>query len=53
MPTMKITYSYGGDTVKRKGKGYSDPKIISDPLGSYTGRPIDIFEVPVQDADDL
>lgn len=25
----------------------------SDPLGSYTGRPIDPHETPVQDADDL
>lgn len=24
-----------------------------DPLGSYTGRPEDPFESPVQDADDL
>ena len=24
-----------------------------DPLGSYTGRPVDIDEIPVQDADDL
>lgn len=27
--------------------------IITDPLGSYTGRPLDGEEVPVQDADDL
>ncbi len=27
--------------------------IITDPLGSYTGRPEDIAETPVQDADDL
>ena len=25
----------------------------ADPLGSYTGRPGDINDVPVQDADDL
>ena len=24
-----------------------------DPLGSYTGRPVDPYEDPVQDADDL
>ena len=29
-----------------------DP-VISDPLGSYTGVPEEIFEKPVQDADDL
>lgn len=28
-------------------------KIITDPNGSYTGRPLDIDEMPVQDADDL
>ena len=27
-------------------------KIITDPFGSYTGRPIDPKENPVQDADD-
>lgn len=27
--------------------------IITDPQGSYTGRPKDKHEVPVQDADDL
>mgnify|MGYP006315758175 FL=1 len=29
------------------------PLVISDPQGSYTGRPEDVFEEPVQDADDL
>lgn len=28
-------------------------KIITDPNGSYTGRPLDPNEKPVQDADDL
>lgn len=28
-------------------------KIVTDPLGSYTGRPSDPYEKPVQDADDL
>ena len=28
-------------------------RIITDPFGSYTGRPIDPQEKPVQDADDL
>lgn len=27
--------------------------IKTDVLGSYTGRPADPYEVPVQDADDL
>ena len=28
-------------------------KINTDPFGSYTGRPRDPYEKPVQDADDL
>ena len=28
-------------------------KIATDPQGSYTGRPADPYEKPVQDADDL
>lgn len=32
----------------------SDPApIVTDPNGSYTGRPADPHERPVQDADDL
>ena len=27
--------------------------IVTDPNGSYTGRPVDPRERPVQDADDL
>lgn len=27
--------------------------IVTDPQGSYTGRPAEAGEVPVQDADDL
>jgi hypothetical protein len=27
--------------------------IITDPYGSYTGRPLDPEEKPLQDADDL
>lgn len=26
---------------------------VLDPMGSYTGRPIEKWELPVQDADDL
>lgn len=28
-------------------------KIVTDPLGSYTGRPADPQDEPIQDADDL
>lgn len=30
-----------------------EEKIVSDPNGMYTGRPIDKDEKPIQDADDL
>ncbi len=29
------------------------PPNRSDPQGSYTGRPVEIGEIPTQDADDL
>ena len=35
--------------VQKKDKG----KIQTDPFGSYTGRPRDPDEMPIQDADDL
>lgn len=28
-------------------------QLKSDPMGSWTGNPVDKYEVPVQDADDL
>lgn len=54
----------GGEKMKRKspfpvfstpGQGdFRDERIPADPLGSYTGRPQDdVYEIPVQDADDL
>ena len=36
--------------------GFTDyifERSSNDPLGSYTGRPINREEIPVQDADDL
>ena len=27
--------------------------ILTDPFGSYTGRPTNVLDTPVQDADDL
>ena len=38
---------------KNRSRTYDDPRIISDPDGSYTGKPKDRKETPVQDADDL
>ena len=29
------------------------PQITTDPQGSYTGIPLQPYELPVQDADDL
>ena len=34
-------------------KDKPDKNNVFDPQGSYTGRPIDPMEKPVQDADDL
>lgn len=34
-------------------KEKKEEKIITDPNGSYTGRPRDPEEKPIQDADDL
>lgn len=39
--------------MKKGDKFFEDPLIITDPNGSYTGRPVDVKEKPVQDADDL
>ena len=27
--------------------------IVTDPMGSYTGRPTDVLDTPIQDVDDL
>lgn len=37
----------------QKGKDNFKDKIITDPNGGYTGRPLDKNEKPIQDADDL
>ena len=42
----------GGVEMKQKARKESDT-IITDPFGSYTGKPIDPNEKPIQDADDL
>ena len=38
---------------KKVSVTFEDPRIITDPDGSYTGKPQDWDEVPVQDVDDL
>ena len=39
--------------IENKCGDYTDPKIQTDPFGSYTGVPKQHLEQPVQDADDL
>ena len=42
------TYAMRGIPIR------DDPAlIVTDPNGSYTGRPADAHEKPIQDADDL
>lgn len=36
----------------RKNRKAED-EIVADPFGSYTGKPVDPMERPIQDADDL
>lgn len=38
--------------IKKKKEEKSE-RINTDPFGSYTGRPADQNEKPIQDADDL
>ena len=37
----------------KTNKNNKKEKIISDPDGSWTGVPLDKYEKPIQDADDL
>ena len=39
--------------MKKREGTFIDPAIKVDPNGSYTGRPKDRDEKPIQDADDL
>jgi hypothetical protein len=34
-------------------KRFENAQIDTDPFGSYTGRPKDVEDKPIQDADDL
>ena len=47
------TIAGGVDMDKQKRSEKKEPQIIIDPLGSYTGIPLERDEMPVQDADDL
>lgn len=39
--------------MKKPDKAPAGAPIVTDPQGSYTGRPANWEELPVQDADDL
>ena len=41
------------EDLMRRGDIWMPGPIAIDPLGRYTGRPLDNFEQPEQDADDL
>lgn len=41
-----------GELLDKKRMG-AKSKIVTDPNGSYTGQPVDRYEKPAQDADDL
>lgn len=53
------SYNSKGEINKQQSISQKIDDMVSltsynfDPFGSYTGNPIDEFEVPVQDADDL
>lgn len=40
-------------TASNAKKRRSDARIVTDPLGSWTGVPEDPYDKPIQDADDL
>ena len=40
------------EEIREKRKDLPAP-IVTDPNGSYTGRPVDSYDRPIQDADDL
>lgn len=47
------SYPCGGDMMNKDKNHKKELPIQTDPNGSYTGRPADPYEKPVQDADDL
>ena len=51
---MPVEKHRKGDTPMDKARELSQfTAAKTDPQGSWTGRPLDPYEVPVQDADDL
>ena len=48
---LRANYTHGGADMNPKDK--KKETIIVDPFGSYTGKPMDSHEKPIQDADDL
>ena len=39
--------------MRKELETYEDSSIIVDPNGSYTGKPLEQGQKPIQDADDL
>ncbi len=46
-PMEAVPYPLGNSGV------FQPCPIITDPQGSYTGKPLEQWDMPVQDADDL
>ena len=42
--------TFTASNAKKRG---GDGDIVTDPLGSWTGVPVDPYDKPIQDADDL
>ena len=52
--TQKRCMSKGETIMQKLRRENKKPcPIITDPQGCYTGRPLEIYEQPVQDVDDL
>ena len=51
--SQALSYEDRQRVEQKVEKMISMPPSHTDPNGSYTGKPVDRFEVPVQDADDL
>lgn len=62
MQTQKNMYGGQPDEISARAKDrvnrvvermIATPPSRTDPNGSYTGKPMEVGEIPVQDADDL
>ena len=58
IPSQQRTAKTGGAAMKKRSRSAVErivetPPSSTDPQGSWTGKPMDEHDVPVQDADDL